>query len=432
MQNAMYRVLSNRQFKTSQAATPVSRRQGRGWGKLSKLALGLVLAGLAGGGLGGCNSTPQHIQQAVMYYNVGDYPAAQNLLKPDIVQKDAGFVLNNCRYGSCAVAGGDLTGAEQSFLAAYEVINGVNTNTGGRTLGATLVFEGVKVWKGEPFERAMAHYYLGLIYMIKGDYENARSAYRNSLFKLREYASDKDKKLDADKYKEFESKFALGYFGLGLCYQRLGNMDTAADNFKQAVALRPDLGPVVTAVQKPETNVLMFVDYGHGPARAGKGWYNEESAFGPTPAEAGPVPGIKVTADAQELTGPNHYDMVDTLAMAQDQKWMDIDTIRKTKAVIGTGAMAAGAGVAGYGINRGDTGTALVGLGILAAGAAIAASSQADLRYWEMLPRTVYIVPGHVEPGEHTFSVIAGGSTIPPFKMTVKPTGDTVIYVRLR
>lgn len=409
---------------------PSSPRSTKTSRALSALAGGMLLAGLAG--LGGCNSTPQHIEQAVMYYNVGDYPAAQKMLQPDIVKKNNGFVLNNCRYGSCAIAAGDLPGAEQAFLATYEVINGVNTNTGGRTLGATLVFEGIKVWKGEPFERAMAHYYLGLVYMIKGDYENARSAFRNSLFKLREYASDKDKKPDAQKYQEFESKFALGYFGLGMCYQRLGNTDTAADNFKQAVALRPDLAPAVAAVQKPETNVLIFVDYGRGPGRAGKGWYNEESAFGPTPLEAGPVPGIKLSVDAQDLTGPIRYDMLDTLAMAQDQKWMDIDTIRKTKAVIGTGAMAAGVGVAAYGAERRDTGTALVGLGIAAAGAALAASSQADLRYWEMLPRTVYIVPGHVAPGEHTFSVSAGGSTIPPFKLTVKPTGDTVIYVRLR
>ncbi len=108
--------------------------------------------------------------------------------------------------------------AEQAFLAAYEVMKGVNTNDGGRTLGAALVFEGIKVWKGEPFERAMAHYYLGLIYLHKGDYGNAHAAFENSLFKVREYA-----KIDDDKhYTEVESTFALGYFGLGFCELRTG------------------------------------------------------------------------------------------------------------------------------------------------------------------------------------------------------------------
>jgi tetratricopeptide (TPR) repeat protein len=387
-------------------------------------------------GLGaGCNSTPQHVQEAVVLYNVSDYAGAAKLLKPDTLKKNESFVLNNCRYGSCVLAAGDLAGAQQAFLAAYEVINGVNTNNGGRTLGATLVFEGVKVWKGEPFERAMAHYYLGLTYLILGDYDNARAAFRNSLFKLREYATDDKKQPEASQYKEFESKFALGYFGLGFCYLRQGNAQAAADNFKQAAVLRPELAPAIAEVQKPETNVLIFVDYGQGPIRAGKGWYNEESAFGPTPQEVGPILAAGAMLDGQPVTGPYHYDMLDTLAMAQDQKWQDIDTIRKTKAVIGTGAMAGGAGLAAYGAERHDTGLALAGVGVALAGAALAASSQADLRYWEMLPRTVYVLPLHATPGDHVFQVQVGGpggSVSSGFRIPVKPQGDTIVYLRMR
>ena len=66
--------------------------------------------------------------------------------------------------------------------------------------------EKIKVWKGEPFERAMANFYLGLIYYMRHDYNNARGAFENALFKLRDYGEGKDKK---DEYRRVESNFAL-------------------------------------------------------------------------------------------------------------------------------------------------------------------------------------------------------------------------------
>jgi tetratricopeptide (TPR) repeat protein len=383
--------------------------------------------------LAACQQTSREVQHAVGMYAIGDYATAAAILKPETLKKNENFVLNNCRYGSAALAAGQLPEAENAFLAAYEVINGVKTNDGGRTLGAALVFEGVKVWKGEPFERAMAHYYLGLIYLIHNDYENATAAFRNSLFKLREYASENDKP-NPDQYTPYESNFALGYFGLGFSYMRQGRQDLSDQNFALAQKLQPGLAGVIAEAKRPTTNVLIFVDYNFGPQRAARGWYNSQSAFGPTPAEAGPVPQVAAYADGQPVTSGERYSMVDTLAMAQDQKWQDIDTIRAVKAGIGTGAMAAGTVVAAEGARRRNTNEELAGVGIALVGAAIAASSQADVRYWEMLPRTVYVIPASLTPGEHTIQVLAGASSCPPFKVTVKPAGegDTVLYIRLR
>ncbi len=283
-----------------------------------------------------CQETPQKVKNAVNLYYSGDFPSATNAMRPLAQKKDENFVLNNCRFGSCAFAAGDLVSAEEAFMEAYTVINSVKTNDGGRALGASLVFEGVKVWKGEPFERAMAFYYLGLINLVKGDYDNARSAFNNSLFKLRDYATKDDKSPDAERYTPYESNFALGYFGVGLCYLRMGDPEQAQKNFDRAAQLQPSMAPLAQAAKDPKNNTWIFVDYGQGPRRAGKGWYNEESAFGPTPAEVGPIPPAQVFVDGQSL-GLSYQHAVDTLAMAQDQKWQDIDTIRKTKAVIGTG-----------------------------------------------------------------------------------------------
>ena len=397
-----------------------------------KLLLTACLAGAAMSA-GGCATTAQSTKNAVNAYYLGDYPTAANILQADTVKKDENFVLNNCRYGSAVLAAGNAKEAENAFLSAYEVINGVKTNDGGRTMGAVMVFEGVKVWKGEPFERAMAHYYLGLVYMMKNDYENARAAFQNSLFNLRAYDKDSKGAPDPAKAQQIDTNFSLGYFGLGMCYLREGKTELADKNFEKAGKLQPSLLPVIAEINKPTTNALIFVDYGQGPRRAGKGWYNEESAFGPTPAEAGPIPVANLMIDGQPVPAMQTA-MLDTLAMAQDQKWQDIDTIRKVKAAIGTGAMAAGSGMAAYGANRGDSRMMLAGLGVALAGAAIAASSQADLRYWEMLPRTVYVIPATIAPGEHQLQVQAGASVTVPFSATIRPgtEGDSVFYVRLR
>jgi tetratricopeptide (TPR) repeat protein len=398
-----------------------------------KSAALLAALALAAGPLGGCNHTSREARNAYMEYQVGNFAAAAAELKPDTKKKNENFVLNNCRYGSSALAAGQLPEAENAFMAAYEVMNGTKTNDGGRTLGAAVVFEGIKVWKGEPFERAMAHYYLGLIFLIKNDYENARAAFQNSLFKVREYAS----KDDLDHYKEVESNFALGYFGLGLCYLRTGKAELADASFKRAQAIDPRLGPVIAELQQPGVNTLLFVDAGKGPRKSPRGWYNEESAFGPTPGEVGPIPQIIATVDGQRATNPNDsYSTVDTLAMAQERRWQDIDTLRKAKAVIGTGMMAGGTGLAAYGAHRGDQGMMWAGIGTALAGAAVAASSQADTRNWEMLPRTVYIVPLALPPGPHTITVQVGGSQSAPLQATIQPPrpaapSDNVFYFRL-
>jgi tetratricopeptide (TPR) repeat protein len=406
----------------------------------------VVAAGIATASLGavGCNQTPRAARNAIILYHQGDYANAAAELKPATTKRDENFVLDNCRYGSCALAAGQLGNAETAFMAAYEVINGVNTNNGGRTMGAALVFEGVKVWKGEPFERAMAHYYLGLIFLIKHDYENARAAFQNSIFKLYEYA-DKD---TLQQQQATQSNFALGYYGLGLTYLRLGRQDLAQQNFQQALRIDPSLATVINQTAQPATNTLIFVDAGWGPQRAGKGWYNEESAFYPTPAEAGPVPPLTTFVDGRPVTSPGapaQYKMVDTLAMAQEQRWQDIDTIRKTKAVVGTGAMAAGTGVAAYGAHKHDEGMMWTGVGIAALGGLVTASSQADLRYWEMLPRTVYVVPLALPPGEHDILVAAGPSRSAPIHVSIplpnstvagapgqSGARDTVLYFRIR
>ena len=117
---------------------------------------------------------------------------------------------------------------------------------------------------------------------------------------------------------------------------------------------------------------------------------------------------------------------------------MDIDTVKKVKAVIGTGAMAAGGVMAEEGARQHKEGLMWAGIGTAIVGGALVASSQSDTRYWEMLPRTVYIIPLTLTPGAHEVVVQAGASRSAPVQMvyTAPPAGvgaqDAIFYFRLK
>ena len=393
----------------------------------SPLWAAIVCAALLALGSGCANVVQQRADRAVGDYFMGDYATAKRLLEPAARKTDENFVLNNDRLGSVALADYDLATAESAFLRSYEVINSVGVNDGGRSLGAALVSENIKVWKGEPFERAMVHFYLGLVYYMRGDYANARGAFENALFKLRDYGEGSDK---TDQYRAVESNFALGYLMLAKSYQRLGRPDLAEKNFKRVVELRPDLSTLADAALNQQSNLLLVVDYGHGPQKA-TAFDGSIIGFVPTPAQEGPIPLPTVVVDGrrQDPRGTN-YPPVDLLALAQDRRWEDIDTIRAVKSGLGTGLVAAGIGNQAFN-RRPDP---AVSLGLIAGGLLLKATSQADTRQWEMLPRTTFILPLHATPGTHDVTVefpASPGLVQQWHGLVVPQSGEATYYIRM-
>ncbi len=376
--------------------------------------------------LAGCTDDPI-IDHAVSDYVVGDYAGARSPLRPLADKTDENFVLNNCRLGSTDLADYHINDAQKDFLRAYEVINSVGVNNGGRTLGAVLLDEKIKVWKGEPFERAMANFYLGLTYYMQQDYDNARAAFENALFKLRDYGEEGDKE---DQYRQVESNFVLGFLMLGKAYQRLDRPADARKMFDRAVQLRPGLRGLADFDLNQKSNVLLVVDLGYGPYKR-KNYDGAVVGFAPTPEEAGPIPRPLVALDGQLLAlGYTDRPPLDLLALAQDRLWQSIDTFRVIKSALGTGLIAAGAyeGLRG----RADPGLAL---GLIATGVLLKATSQADVRQWEMLPRTTFLLPLTLSPGKHdltiNFESVIGMSQT--WRGIVAPsTGEATYYFRMQ
>jgi hypothetical protein len=72
------------------------------------------------------------------------------------------------------------------------------------------------------------------------------------------------------------------------------------------------------------------------------------------------------------------------------------------KSAVGTGLIAAGAIDASTDRRHRRLGTDLA---LIGAGALLKATSQADVRQWETLPRTVFLVPLKLSPGKHDITV---------------------------
>lgn len=374
-------------------------------------------------GVGGCAPSGRSpaVMRALQSYEVGRLDVAADELRPLADKTDENYVLNNVRLGSVALSAYDLKGAETAFFRAYEVINSTKVNDPGRKAAAVFLAEQVKVWKGEPFERAMANFYLGLVYYMQRDYNNARAAFENSLFKLRDYGEKKSE----DKYEEVESNFTIAYVMLAKCWQKLGDEEKAQKLFSRVAQLRPELAPVADVKRNAESNVLLVADFGDGPNKVLEG-DNSVVAFRPVPEQVGPMPAARVSVDGKPIalrglgTPP-----IDLLALAQDRRWQSIDTIRVTKSVVGTGLMGVGAYQAGA---KEDYGAAAA---LIAAGALLKASATGDVRYWELLPRTVYLIPLKITPGRRDVTVTIGGVTQTWRGIVAPSEGEAAYYLRV-
>ncbi len=393
--------------------------------RLASIFAALTLAALVG-----CE-TPKHViegRRGVSAYLSGNFSLSKRVLEPLAEKTDEDYVLNNLRLGSAAFALHDFDLAERAYVRAYQIMNATKVNDAGREAAMVWLSENKRVWRGEPYERAVANLQLGMLYYAEGDYSNARGAFENALFKLRDYKS-----ADAKNYDEQESNFAVALLMLGRCWTQLGRTDEATRYFDRAVALRPQVGSLAGELADRSNNVLLYVEYGFGPRKVEEGMDGNALGFYPHPSQAGDIPIPRVLVDGRDMSSQSlNEPLYDTLAMAMDRRWQKIDTIRKTKSYLGTGLMVAGAGATIYGADRRDEGAAMVGVGMMVAGALLKASSQADIRTWEMAPRTSFIIPLKVPPGEHDITVTFPTGVYQTWRgMRIEPDRETTYLFRM-
>lgn len=173
-------------------------------------------------------------------------------------------VVNFERLGLAAMELDLLKDAAWAFDRALERIEAVYAdNPVAKAARSRYTLEAIKEFKGEPYERAMAYYYRGLLHLMTGDYEDARATFR---------AAEYQDTVSEDE--QFAGDFALMNFLAGWSARCMGQAGSAAEDFKEAAAIDSAL------VEPPSDRSLLLIgEIGHSPVKTKRGGSNELLVF---------------------------------------------------------------------------------------------------------------------------------------------------------
>ena len=400
------------------------------------ISAALAVLGLAAGG---CATHRERNLAAVSAYYDYDFTAAREALRRDAFGRpDENVLFYTLRLGVAAMADGDEREAELALTRSFEWLGTAGLNAD-RTTAAVWVNEGVRVWKGEPFEQALGYWWTSAHYAGRGDWENARAAIVNANFRLRDFGGDQDEMSVARRYAEDEAAieayqpvdndFVLGRLMQGLAARIAGTPDAEAA-LDEAVRLRPALEPVVAAIRGGEADTILLLDYGKGPTK---------QAYGPDDALTRWVPQdrgesrVRVRWDGGEASAPAACDVN---RLAADFRWNALEDVRRAKSLLGRALGDVGLLVAvSDGSNREER--MLAGLGMMIGGALLRSGAKADTRYMEFAPQLVFVVPLRLGETrdlellvEHPEDGTVGRLVMPAFAAGT-PERPRAVYLRL-
>ena len=303
--------------------------------------------------------------------------------------------LDDYRTGLRALRGGDFVTARQRLDNAILTLGGLSV--GDKTAKEARNYfkeESRKNFRGEPYERAMAFYYRGLIYWMDGEPDNARACFRSGALQ--------------DMAPEFgitEADWTLLDYLDGLATVKLrGDGKDQLQRARKSARINPP--PDYDA----QANVLVFYECGTGPTKYSSGEYGEQLRF-----RAGSAPGSLVQLVAAGHTnrfGP--YDDLTYQATTRGGRVMDHVLAGKAMFKSGTDSFGDAAVISGAILAAGGQGSRgaadEVGFGLLAAGLiskAISAATtpSADTRTWDNLPNFLGFASLRLPPGPHSLQV---------------------------
>lgn len=378
-----------------------------------------------GAAISGCGGSSRHQIDGVSAYYRHLYPASRDALRPLAADRSSeDVVLNNLRLGMACLADGDYDEAERSLLRAYEYLTSGQVNAADRTIGSVVLHEGVTVWKGEPYEQAMGFYYVSALYMLKGDWENARAAAANSLFALRDFGDSEGNPRGMDDlvrdaaaaerqgrgdylsngYKVIESQFTLGFLMAAIAHSLMNQPADATRLFDHVRQLRPELAPLTQELAARQYDTLLLVDAGSGPRKQSYGPDQALIKFVPDGRYSPPMR-VDVRIDGKIGVTSGRLPLVDLWTLSQYPKWWSMEGIRKAKSTVGNVLLFGGVGAAVIGSQAHSREAALAGLGAAAVGALLKAGSEADTRHLETLPRSTFVIPLTLGSGAHDITL---------------------------
>lgn len=355
-------------------------------------------------------SAPQDLQQ---YVNKLQAEGEQNR------------VLNQLEIGTRQLWASDMGGAAVAFDDAIEKIEMVYSGDPAAAKARSLWHEeGAKSFKGEPYERAMAYYYRGLVYLQKGDYENARAAFKQG--QLQDAFAEEE---------QFQTDFALLLFLEAWASHLNGDDDLRDEALKYLTVMRPDFPGI-----KDDQDTLVLVETGTAPRKLGDGSNHSYFVF-----RRGK--GFKENRAVIDVAGTELplYPMEDIYYQAATRGGREIDKILKGKASFRqtagniSDALATGSTVVSR-MGASDTIAGIgAGLAVVSAIAAFSSKPKADTRAWLSLPDTIHVatLSSKKQPAEKALVRFFAGDipdaqTERTLRFQVDPNGRRLALTRSR
>ncbi|AKH70752.1 hypothetical protein IMCC21906_03112 [Spongiibacter sp. IMCC21906] len=294
-------------------------------------------------------------------------------------------VLNRMEIGAKAFKAGDFILAKRELTAARNTIERIYADDEDALKARSLWYEeGRKNFKGEPYERSMVYFYLGLIYITEGDYGNAHASFKNGLMQDA-FAEEEQNRSD------FASMYYLAWWSA----QRMGSETLIRDyKYDEAFkALRPDI-----AAPNLDNKLLVIAETGTAPRKLadGVGHYALVYRRGKNFTEES----VNIRYDGNDAK----LDLLDSVYFqAATRGGRAVDKIIEGKASfkqktenIGSTltdiGMSDTAHFLAYGQSGGmETLGALTLVGVAAMSLSANTKARADTRYWKHLPDSIHV-----------------------------------------
>lgn len=366
-------------------------------------------------------------------------------------RSDRQYLLDRIKLAVLMLADGYPNSAQLVFEEVYEVLStrGINQD---KTVDAVVAYEGVKFWKGEPFEQALALFYYAVQQAELGQWDNARAAASNSLFRLRDFGggerinttevvrravayeraqargeapAQQGDFLDHG-YAVRDSNFALGYLMHGIASMQLGRREEASDHLHVAAEVNPELQSLVPRLLARDTNMVLIVSHGLGPRKIAYGPDNAFAGFEPR-SNSGDEALLVRPIGGQPVRVPVACDVNE---MALDHMWNSLEEIRAAKSAVGNVLLYGGLAAAAVGSEARSDEAVYAGLGAMAAGLLAKAGAHADTRHVDAFPQRLYVVPLNLSERDERVELMIEG--MPGTRMVLTGLRPTPGQVQLR
>jgi len=281
---------------------------------------------------------------------------------------------NFAKLGVAAMASRDYNTAEWALDQALDRIEAIYANdAAAKAARSKFTLESIKDFKGDPYERAMAYYYRGLLFLREGDYGNARASFVSA-----EYQDT------VSESEEFQSDFALMNYLAGWSAQCMGNTALANDSFAAAAKIDAKL-----AAPAPKAKTLVIAESGQGPVKLRRGKSAQLVTLAPSMDYA------PATAPAPTFANASLARAGDMTFQATTRGGRAFDAIMNGKVAYKDtmNTISDIASIASTMLADKIPGLSMLSMfGGLGAGAlSDATKTQADVRYWDTLPDAVFV-----------------------------------------